>query len=154
MAAATRCAASGGSLTRTTFAARWRVGFEHWRGSVYARRSLVAGETRDLQTAFKMPLVDRQRHCDHLTRVLLGLLVVELVLVADVTEVALNAQRRGDELHGRLHLFGGDAFQLDDILVNLLSRFDFGRLCHSEHGSEGGDDGQARNSILHLKTLS
>jgi hypothetical protein len=72
---------------------------------------------------FEVFVVDGDHHLHHLACSLLGLLVVLLEGSRHVTEIALNSQRGGDELHGGDELLGGIAFQDLDVLVGLVGGF-------------------------------
>jgi hypothetical protein len=65
----------------------------------------VTGVAGDLTLAVKIVLVDGEHHLHHLASGFLLLLVVlvelKLALVFDVAEVAVHAERGGDELHRR-----------------------------------------------------
>src|SRR4029077_10046306 len=69
----------------------------------------------------KAIFINSEHHSHHLARGLLGFLVVVFKGAFQMTEIALHAQRGGDELHGWNELVRWNSFEYLDVLVNLLS---------------------------------
>jgi hypothetical protein len=84
------------------------------------RGPVVAGVARDFLPAAEVGLVDLHHHGHHLSSGLLVGLVVQIHFAGDVAEIALDAQRSRNELHGGDQLVGRRPFELDDVLEDLL----------------------------------
>ena len=76
--------------------------------------------------AFEVVFVDGKHHGHHFARGLLGLLVVFFEGALDVAELALHAQRCGDELHGGHQLVGRNILEDLNILVLVGRLFGLG----------------------------
>src|SRR5690349_23081197 len=86
----------------------------------------MARKACDLPLTMEGVLVDGRSHSHHLARGFLGTLVVGVVLALDVAERALDTKGGGHELHGGNQLVGGNAFELGDVLEDLIRGLDFG----------------------------
>lgn len=83
----------------------------------------MTGEASHVAMILKILLVDDDHHLHHLAGNLLGLLVVFVERPFHMTKIALDAQRRGNELHRWDQLVRGNSLQYLDILKNLFRRF-------------------------------
>src|SRR5712691_10992180 len=82
------------------FAHHWFRRFRHHRRhSHWIGAASVTGIAGHFAMPLKVVLIDGEHHLHHLPRSLLGLLVVFLECALYVTEFALHAQRRRNELH-------------------------------------------------------
>src|SRR5215472_12726071 len=96
-------------------------GITHYRGdSCRMRASPMARIAGDREMAFKVVLVDGLHHPDHFSGGFLGFLVVFIESAFYVTKLALDAERRRDELHGGDQLIGGEPFEHLDVLEGLV----------------------------------
>ena len=105
-----------------------RVARRNWRdGQSHDRRRMllaeVAGVAADARLTVEILLVEVEDHADHLARgLLLGLGVAGEIetlrlLVEDVAEVAVHAERCGDVVHGQPELGVGEIGQQLNVLL-------------------------------------
>ena len=80
-------------------------------------RAAVAGVASDLAMPFEALFIDGEHHGHHLASNHLGLLVIFLGCTLDMAEVALYAERCGDELHGRNQFVRGQSLEDLDVLL-------------------------------------
>src|SRR5579864_1330702 len=80
----------------------------------------VTRVARHFPMTIEVIFIDREHHAYHLARGLLRFLVILFKSAFQMTEIALDAQRGGDELHGWHELVGGNSSEYLDVLVNLL----------------------------------